>query len=190
MTHASLASLLVDCEGAPDRTPFFYFASHLTFTSFAWRLLADRRWCDAFAAAAARYGAGQRVLVLGLGSGVPALAAAQAGAEVTWATRALKQAELATRLAAANGVGARVRAARAAEWALLGDAGLPKVDVVVIEEIPDDLLSDGLLGHARVARSLLKPGGRVVPSGASFFCALASIRTTTCAGFDLRGGAA
>lgn len=104
------------------------------------RLLADSAWCAAFAAAAAhcaRHGAAAsppassvvasadgsgggvgtaRVCVLGLGSGVPALAAARVGAEVLWVERVERLAEVARRLVTANGLEGRVTVARCREW--------------------------------------------------------------------------
>eukprot|EP00966_Prymnesium_polylepis_P180870 4189445-Prymnesium_polylepis.1 len=46
------------------------------------RMLADEVWCAAFAKAAAAF-AGQRVLIVGVGSCAPAIAAARAGCDVT-----------------------------------------------------------------------------------------------------------
>ena len=160
-------------------------------------------------------GRDQRVCVLGLGSGVPALAAAKAGATVVWAERVAKLGETCEQLCERNGVSRRVQVLRGdvPEWEDLGwgsvssaDGGgaserglsgdpagrLPlrpadRFDSVITEELSDDLLSDGLLSLARFARrSLLKPGGTFYPRGATVYAALASIRTTACCGFDVR----
>ena len=70
-------------------------------------------------------------------------------------------------------------------------AGEYKFDSVLTEEHSDDLLSDGIVGLAHLARrTLLKPGGVFYPKAAMVYCALASIRTTTVQGqkcvFDSR----
>jgi hypothetical protein len=163
------------------------------------RLLADAAWCAAFAAAAAAAGAGAsgavaaRVLVVGQGSAVPALAAARAGCDVVWAervvlsTRSLE--DVLSRLAQANGVRERVRVVRVQQWAELERLTRDgrRFDLVLTEEIGDDPLSDGILSIAALARtSLLTPSGTFAPSRLRLRGQLFSARTTARAGFDLR----
>ena len=51
-------------------------------SDFTRRLHTDSDWCEAFAAAASSSSTAKRVLIVGLGSGIPALAAAKAGCHV------------------------------------------------------------------------------------------------------------
>ena len=54
-------------------------------------------------------------------------------------------------------------------------------------QVSDDLLSDGLLSIARLARRrLLRPGGTFYPRRSVAYAALASVRTTSVCGFDCR----
>lgn len=152
-----------------------------------------------------------RVAVLGMGSGVPALAAAKAGAEVVWAERVGRLSEICTALAKRNKVEKRVHVLEGSSWESMqweasshsGQpaasshfvAGVPlakasdswRFDSVLTEEISDDLLSDGLLSLARLARQrLLKPSGTFYPRKSMVYAALASVRTTSVGGFDAR----
>ena len=62
-----------------------------------------------------------------------------------------------------------------------------KFDAVITEEHSDDLLSDGLVSLAHLARKhLLKPSGVFYPRAAMVYAAIASIRTTKIEGFDVR----
>ena len=173
----------------------------------------------------------QRVCVLGLGSAVPALVAAKAGATVVWAEQIERLANIAEKLASRNGLAKKVHVLRgetfeSMDWehadqpgaektgtsetvsAALRAAGIQasgetfdpsaapvagdyKFDSVITEEHSDDLLSDGIVGLAHLAkRTLLRPGGVFYPKAAMVYCALASIRTTTVQGqkcvFDSR----
>eukprot|EP00966_Prymnesium_polylepis_P217666 5037732-Prymnesium_polylepis.1 len=68
------------------------------------RLLADDRWCQTWARAGEDTGgAGRRVCVLGLGSCLPALAAAKAGADVVWVDRVARHVQCMSRVAERNG---------------------------------------------------------------------------------------
>ena len=174
------------------------------------RLLLDRRWRDAFDELGVRVSSGrgrryvgsrdmslqdafdtfdqrpQCVCVLGLGSAVPALRAAASGAHVMWVERVAALAECAQQLVRRNGLEARCRVVHVGAWEKV-PAGDARFDAVITEEIGDDLLGDGLLGLARVARSrLLLPTGRFWPGRARVMVALASVRTGRVCGFDAR----
>jgi hypothetical protein len=139
--------------------------SHMLMDEYTDRLLGDTRWCDAYAAAAvavaraSRAGRCARIMVFGLGSMVPALAAARAGAKVTVLERVLRFADCAAALAARNGLSDSVRVVRCKNWSELGGVELSKskggFDAVITEEVADDLLGDGLLTSARFARKAL-----------------------------------
>jgi len=182
---------------APSLMPIVFGLCHKLMSDHTSRLLADPRWCDAFAAAAEAVVAEvtvkhlkdhPRICVLGLGSAVPALAAARAGAEVVWVERVERFAQCAERLAARNGLEARVRVARCRQWRHFQPASpAQRFDALITEEISDNVLGDGILDLARHARSsLLLPGGRFLPARLRVSAALLSVRTTAVAGFDLR----
>ena len=174
----------------------------------------------------------RRCQVLGLGSGIPALVAAKAGADVVWAERIERLADVCAGLASTNKLSKKVCVLRGAsweemDWAASGDAdrvdksGAPpmgfggglggggfgpgglggtlgggpggggadtwRFDSVITEEISDDLVGDGLLEIARLARrNLLRPGGTFYPKKAIAYAALASVRITDVEGFDAR----
>lgn len=123
-----------------------------------------------------------RVLVVGLGTGVAAVAAARAGADVVWLEAVARHCAVAEELAAKNGVDVAVErhvGERASEWA--GGA----FDAVVVEPV-GDWLADGRLAEcALAARRWLKPGGRFLPRAATVSVVLASVRTGTVSGFDM-----
>ena len=84
------------------------------------RMLADRRWCSAYiratestVAAASRSTPSPRVIVLGLGTGVPALAAARAGAEVVWFVRVARFGDVAQYMVERNGLAGRIKSSYA-----------------------------------------------------------------------------
>jgi len=166
--------------------PLVYGMCFSLMTEFGARLGNDPKWCEAYARAAANAAAsGARVLVFGLGSGVPALAAAKNGAEVVWVLRIVRWAQIATQLVARNGLSHRVRVVRVKEWATFTPEKL--FDAAFTEEVADDVLSDHLLAIARVATPLLSGGGRFAPGRIRVLGALVSLRTTSVCGFDLRG---
>ena len=160
------------------------------------RMLADRRWCEAFAQSAEQCVVlGPRIIVLGLGSGLPALAAARAGAEVVWFVRVTRFGDIARRLAESNGLSARITVIVCQQWDQtpsrlppMPSGGLRREGTAVItEEIGDDPLSEGVLPLARFARlTLLRPGGRFVPGVLRIYGMLCSVRTNRACGFDLR----
>ena len=103
---------------------------HRTMVFHTSRLLADSQWGESYARVAeaicARARAGgdsspPRVCVIGLGSGVPALAAARAGAEVVWVERVARFVDVARRLARTNGLADRVTVVRVTEWGDLSE---------------------------------------------------------------------
>ena len=170
------------------------------------RQLADDVWCDAFAIAAASVkslaqcaAARPHVLVCGLGSGIPALAAGRAGCDVIWAVRVVRFAELAQKLVARNGLTGRVRVVRVNQWSSLGQLAqerqIPRpFEAVITEDVGDDPIADGLLILARMLhKSWLLPlkaarqGLGFVPRKLRLYAVLLSVRTQDVAGFDLRG---
>ena len=169
----------------PSKHPHVLDLCHKLMVFHTSRLLADATWCEAYAKAVESLVARARscgvstprVCVLGLGSAVPALAAARAGAEVVWVERVARFVDVMARLAAANGVGASVRVARVTEWSELVEQGQGQgqyrqgqhaeantllqpqsFDAVISEEVDDSLLAEGIVDLARLARAtLLKP---------------------------------
>ena len=186
-----------------------YGLSFSLWNEYGERQLADERWCNAFAAAAANtartaaerqhHAAARRatVCVVGLGSAVTALGAAKAGAHVVWLERVARFGDVARSLASRNGLDARMEMVRVKQWAdyvpegaSSGDGDSDKddarFDAVLTEEASDDLLGDGLLRIARHAHThLLRPGGLFVPCRARVYGALASLRVEDICGFDL-----
>lgn len=178
-----------------------YEASFLLWTHVISRRLADPYWCSAFAHAAeqiARAGGGSSgtapaaILVLGLGTAVPALVAARCGATVTWAERSPRLAELARRLVRRNGLASNVRIVECSEWdQLRGPAHC--FDGVLTEDFDEEDLSKGaprlawIVNRAREHWLRRGGGGRVVPQRAVMVGQCGSVRTTCVAdGIDLR----
>jgi len=105
---------------------------------------------------------GDVVVEIGTGTGVLAVAAAQAGAARVYAIEATVIGELARRVFERNGVADRVTLVEG----LSSHVTLPeRCDVLVAEIIGKDPLEEGVLEFTRdaVAR-FLKPGGRLIPS--------------------------
>lgn len=104
---------------------------------------------------------GDVVVDVGTGTGVLAVAAAQAGARRVYAIEASDIADVAERLFADNGVADRVQLVRG--WST--QVELPeKADVLVSEMIGDEPLGERLLEMTRDAtRRLLAPNARFVP---------------------------
>jgi predicted RNA methylase len=138
------------------------------------------------------------VLVVGLGTAVPALVAARGGATVVWAERSPRLADIARRLARRNGL-PRVRIVVYERWSELTGAALleeggsaARFDAVLTEEIDEEDVAEGaprlrrLSAHAH--QHLLRAGGRMIPGSVTQHGELCSVRTTTvCGGLDLRG---
>ena len=156
------------------------------------RMLSDDVWRTAFASAARCAARGSRVLVIGVGSTAPALAAARAGAEVVWVERVAFFADVARRISRSlegrTGSG-RLSVRRLTSWDELPQLARRegKFDAVITEEIGDDPLSEGLLLLAQTARrALLADGGRFIPSVVRVHACPLALRTTAVSGFDLR----
>ena len=177
--------------------PLVHGLMHMLTTESTMRMLADASWCDTYHAAGRMAGASRnRICVLGIGTGAAAVGAAQAGAEVIWAERVVRLAQVAVEIAKANGVDDRIRVVRCARWEdLAAEAAIPGVarplrrsfDAVISEEVGDDDVASELLRQARLARALLlRPGGRFHPRRVAVRCMLLSVRCSDVAGFDLR----
>ena len=97
LTRANLIDGLAECGSEVREADIVMANSALCRLYFdhTKRLLADKRWCDAFARATSASGGTsgssssrrRRVLVFGVGSGVAALSAARAGCTVVWLER-------------------------------------------------------------------------------------------------------
>lgn len=122
----------------------------------------DRRWCDAYAAAARHIaavassdrephvGGPCRVCVLGLGGCIPALVAAQSGCRVLWVEPIARFEEVARALVARNHLEAHVRTVRVKGWAeaidthvhYSGSAPARRFDAVITDEVSEDLFAE------------------------------------------------
>ncbi|MFN8010168.1 MAG: 50S ribosomal protein L11 methyltransferase [Holophagaceae bacterium] len=126
------------------------------------RMLEDRTRTSMFIEAIRRtVKPGDVVLDLGTGTGILALAAAQAGARHVYAIEARPIAETAARLFASSGLGDRITLLRG----LSLDLDLPeRADVMVSEILGHDPFGEGLVESAVDALArLLKPGARLIP---------------------------
>ena len=182
-----------------SQMPLVFVDCHKLYVFHTSRLLADDRWCEAWAQAGKAQGSGKaqgggqrRICVLGLGSCMPALAAARAGANVVWVDRVARHVDCMSRIAKRNELRLHVEHSR--EWEVGGMQGADAFgrrdgfDAVLTEEVDDGLLGDRLLAIASHAHDkLLRPGGVFVPQRAVVFGMLVSVRTTDVNGFDLRG---
>jgi protein arginine N-methyltransferase 7 len=158
--------------------------------------LADARatsaWAAAVAAAVADVeagGADARVLVLGGGAGLAALAALRAGARhVTLAQPRLYLALAAREALAAAGFAEdrwRVVAKRPTDLRLLADVPVC-ANVVVVDLLDEGLLTSGLLpAAAHALAALAAPRARVLPAAATAYVQAAELRTPRSAGLDL-----
>jgi precorrin-6B methylase 2 len=127
------------------------------------RMLEDRVRTSRFIQAIRRtVRPGDVVVDLGTGSGVLAVAAAQAGAKRVYAIEVRPIAEVAARFFQGSGLGDRITLVRGVST----EIALPeRADVLVSEMIGDDPLAEQILETTSdaVAR-LLKPGARLIPS--------------------------
>lgn len=163
---------------------------------FGWHFLIprDRVRNDAYEQALLRaIRPGCRVLEIGTGSGLLAMMAARAGAEVTTCEADFVIASAARDVVAANGYADRVRVLNLHSTALDPERDMGGLaDILVSEIVSNDLLSEGVLGaHEDALSRLLKPGGLVIPARGSIRVALAtdrrgrSPRLGEVSGFDL-----
>lgn len=163
----------------------------------AWHLpmLADEARNAAYQQAMDKHvGAGMHVLDIGAGSGLLAMMAARAGAgQVTAVEMNPVLAEVARQVVADNGFADRIQVLNRLSLDLEVGVDLPAADLVVSEVLDGGLLGEGVLPTLRhAARHLMKPGGHMLPAGATVHGQLVELprqRTVnpiaTIAGFDL-----
>jgi len=109
-----------------------------------------------------------RVLDVGAGAGLLSLHAARLGAEVVAAEMVPRLRGVAAEVLAANGVGGGVELLPAGpSTALQPEACGGPFDVAVAEVFDAGLLGEGAVPSLRHAASLLRPGGQLVPAGAT-----------------------
>jgi type I protein arginine methyltransferase len=110
---------------------------------------------------------GDTVVDIGTGTGVYAVAAAQAGARHVYAIEAGRIAGAARRLFEANGLADRITLIRGLSTRIW----LPeRADVLISEVIGDEPLGEQVIRITQDAlRRLLKPGARLIPSGVKIF---------------------
>lgn len=162
--------------------------------SWHFRLLRDEVRNQAYDAALRQtVTPGCKVLEIGTGSGILAMMAARAGAEVVTCESNPSVAAAARVVIAANGLADRVRVVGKPSFALdpIDDLGGP-ADILVSEIVSNDLLSEGVLAaHADAVMRLLKPGAEVIPARGWIRVALAhdsqaeDLRMGDVSGFDL-----
>lgn len=117
---------------------------------------------------------GMRVLEIGTGTGILAMMAARAGADVITIEIDPAVARAAEATIAANGYADRVRVlAKDALSVTAEDLGGP-MDLLVSEIVSNDVLGEHVLPlHEHAARNLLRPGAQVIPARAIARVALA-----------------
>ena len=135
------------------------------------------------------------VFEIGAGSGLLSMMAARAGAKFVYSC----EKELPTRLAAQaiidiNGLSDKIKLIDQWSTAVLIPEDLPeKVDLVVAEIFGPALLDEECLHFFQdIKKRILKPGGKIIPEGATMFCALLEsdeilnrVVVNTVCGFDL-----
>ena len=156
-------------------------------------IVRDRVRNDAYEAALKRaIVPGCRVLEIGTGTGLLAMMAARAGAEVVTCEADPAVALAARDVVAANGLSDRVRVVNKHSTALdLADLG-GSADILVSEIVSNDMVSEGVLpAHEDAVPRLLRPGGVVIPARGQVRVALAEDsgwdrgRVESASGFDL-----
>lgn len=135
------------------------------------RMLSDATRTKAFVdAVRATVRPGDVVIDIGSGTGILAIAAAQAGARKVYAIEATTMADMAHEMMKGNGVDDRVEVLQA--WSSrvsLAD----RADVLVTETIGDDPLDEHIIDITRDAhKRLLHPGARIIPQELRLFISL------------------
>ena len=135
-------------------------------------MLADEVRMDAYRSAiAARVRPGMRVMDLGTGTGILAMWAARAGAEVV-AVEPHEVITVAERLAIANGLGDRIGFVQGDARAISLDT---PVDLVVTECMGNFFVTDEMQPVLRDLRRHLAPGGETMPRSISLHLAAATL---------------
>lgn len=152
---------------------------------------------DAFEAAIkAQVRPGDLVLEIGTGSGLLAMMAARAGAQVVTCEAVPWIAQTARVVIAANGLSDRITVVNALSTALEVGGVLPRrADVLLSEIVASDFLSERIIPAVADARArLLVPDARILPARGGVRCALAGgellekhLFTGPTSGFDLSG---
>lgn len=152
---------------------------------------------DAYEAAIrAQVKPGDLVLEIGTGSGLLAMMAARAGAQVVTCEAVPWIAETARAVIAANGLSDRITVVNTLSTALQVGGVLPRrADVLLSEIVASDFLSERILPAVADARArLLVPDARILPARGGVRCALAGgdilekhLFTGLTNGFDLSG---
>lgn len=137
---------------------------------------------------------GDLVLEIGTGSGLLAMMAARAGAQVVTCEAVPWIAETARAVIAANGLSDRITVVNTLSTALQVGGVLPRpADVLLSEIVASDFLSERIIPAVADARArLLKPDARILPARGGVRCALAGgdllemhLFTGPTSGFDL-----
>lgn len=155
----------------------------------------DQARNDAYEAALRRaIRPGMKVLEIGTGTGLLAMMAARAGADVITCEADPAVAAAASDVIAANGLADRIRVVNLHSTMLDPDRDMGGLaDLLVSEIVSNDLLSEGVLdAHEDAVSRLLTPGAVVIPARGSVRVALAadlrarSRQLADVNGFDLR----
>lgn len=158
LSRAQILHGMIEAERGQDHV-LLLTLTNLFFREHMLRLLADERWCGAYAKAAASLSApGRIVCVIGIGSTIPALTAARSGASVLWIERVDRLAMAMQMVIARNGMSKLIRVARTGSWAdlpnLISQLGyVGRLDAVLTEELGDEVVGDDLLPLAQVSHS-------------------------------------
>ncbi|MEP7029974.1 MAG: 50S ribosomal protein L11 methyltransferase [Pseudolabrys sp.] len=117
---------------------------------------------------------GMLVLEVGTGSGILAMLAAQAGANVVTCEKNLVLAAIAEETVRANGLAGRVTVVGKAVEQMRIPQDLPRpADLLMLDMFSDDLFSFKPFDAIRAAKPLLRPGATVMPMQVSLQAALA-----------------
>ncbi len=144
----------------------------------------------------ASIGGGELVLEIGTGSGLLAMMAADQGAgKVITCEASDPIAEVAGRIVERNGFGGKVTVINKKSTDLTIPGDLPaRADVIVAEILSSEFVGEGVTASlADAKRRLLKPGGKMIPSGGAIMIALLGdddavrerIRVDAVNGYDL-----